>query len=95
MNIRIVVKKRPLPEPTSDGHPAINARMPDFSDVEIYGVDDDGKEHPITGVSVVSLEWGGRFVEHGRGRGFVRGRPLTATLECYIDSVDIECERAS
>lgn len=77
-DIRIRAKRKPSP-PTHPGYPAINYTT-DWSDIEVYLVGERG-EIPLSGIK--SIE----FKAHEGDR-----EPLTATLVCYVDEIDIEVE---
>jgi hypothetical protein len=56
---------------------AMNYVVPSWADLEFFVVAEDGSETPLTGVRSVKFE-----AREGSA-------PLTATLECYVDEVDV------
>lgn len=52
-------------------------RFPDWTDIEIYTVDDDGKEHPITGVTGLTI----------KAR---EGQLITARMDVLVEALDVE-----
>ncbi len=77
MRLRIVCKTPARPEPKNPlEFPKVHL-YPSHEDTHVFAVDDDGREHPIEGVTYVRFE----------------SRPGDVTRAClYVEGVEIDAE---